>query len=166
MQINDLYSNISEKVYKASSSYASELEHFVQRPGECLKESYNFYTKNEKIKKDIASVVAAMSITNPIYARIETTVGKLPVIVSIKSRLISTVTGYAMVALGMGGRDRLRGKIGLSHKSSFLRKTLFDLGYIAGIIFPIIVSLFSNGLFYFPVDPRNPLRRKGSKYAG
>ncbi|MFH0870235.1 MAG: hypothetical protein V1866_04225 [archaeon] len=140
------YCSLTDKIYEAmreNKPYRDrQFEELISHPIGYVKAVYNDLKTDPKVNRDIASVLAVLPITTPLYAKIETSYGHSSVLVSMKSRAISAAILYAMISLGMEGREREHKKYNITNESSKIRRTVVDIGYIVKVLFPIRIATY------------------------
>lgn len=142
MELKQKYKSIRDRIYEDYSLACKQLDEIICNPKEYITETYHNIKNSSQVKKDAVSTIAAATVFNPLNARIETTAGQLTNIQSITSRALSTIVVYGLVKFGMKGREKLQQKLGITKDSTRFRKVLFDMGYIAGVVFPIRIVTY------------------------
>lgn len=135
------YHSLTDRIYKSlhenGPGWNRQFEELATHPIKHARTVYHDMKDNPKTKSDLASLLAVLPITTPIYARSETTVGDLTTLVSLKSRATNTIISYFMISLGMEGREREHRKYGINNTTPKLKKVLVDTGYVIKVLLPV-----------------------------
>jgi len=137
MKLKQGYEKLTDRVYDNQQAWYKQLDEVIKNPSMIKENLYDIIT-SQKLKKDLASTVATLTITHPINAFFETRPPEpMANLVSAKARLYGTILSYGMIAAFMEGRNRIKKRFNITKESKWYKKHGFDLAYIASFLFPL-----------------------------